>query len=146
MHSFAWDDLQRHPSATPCYLHAAFLLCNFPRVSLLKKLPLLWVLKPEWVLPHLHLAKVYIICSWGPPLVLHIADLLTVSIVGHWPGSYFDQGYYCGAAVSLESAIIMTIRPRVLALHLATHILLSLCATSQGHYYYRSYLFIYNYV
>ena len=31
---------------------------------------------------------------WDPPLVLHIADLLMVSIVGHWPGSCLSQGYY----------------------------------------------------
>ena len=43
--------------------------------------------------------------SWDPPLVLHVADLLTDSIVGRWPGSYLAQGYYCVAAVSLEPAI-----------------------------------------
>ena len=43
--------------------------------------------------------------SWDPPLVLHIANLLTDSIAGHWPGSYLAQGYYCVAAVSLEPAI-----------------------------------------
>ena len=32
--------------------------------------------------------------SGDPPLVLHIADLLMVSIVGHQPGSYLAQGYY----------------------------------------------------
>ena len=42
---------------------------------------------------------------WDQPLVLHIADLLTVSIAGCWPGSYLAQGYYCVAAVSLEPAI-----------------------------------------
>ena len=43
--------------------------------------------------------------SWDPPLVLHIADLLTDSIAGHRPGSYLTQGYYCVAAWSLEPAI-----------------------------------------
>ena len=31
---------------------------------------------------------------WDPPLVLHIADLLMVSIAGHRLGSYLAQGYY----------------------------------------------------
>ena len=31
---------------------------------------------------------------WDPPLVLHIANLLTDSIAGHWPGPYLTQGYY----------------------------------------------------
>ena len=43
--------------------------------------------------------------SWDPPLVLHIADLLTDSIAGHRPCSYLAQGYYCVAAVSIEPAI-----------------------------------------
>ena len=43
---------------------------------------------------------------WDPPLVLHIANLLTDSIAGHQPGSYLAQGYYCVTAVSLEPAII----------------------------------------
>ena len=43
---------------------------------------------------------------WDPPLVLHIANLLTDSIVGHWPGSYLTQGYYCVPVVRLESTII----------------------------------------
>ena len=53
-----------------------------------------------------------------PPLVLHIADLLTDSIVGHWPGSYLAQGYYCVAAMSLEPTINRSWVPR--ANHLAT--------------------------
>ena len=31
---------------------------------------------------------------WDPPLVLHIADLLTNSIAGRQPDSYLAQGYY----------------------------------------------------
>ena len=31
---------------------------------------------------------------WDPPLVLHIANLLTESIAGHQLGSYLAQGYY----------------------------------------------------
>ena len=31
---------------------------------------------------------------WDPPLVLHVADLLTVSIAGRRLGSYLAQGYY----------------------------------------------------
>ena len=31
---------------------------------------------------------------WDPPLVLHVADLLKVSIAGCRPGSYLGQGYY----------------------------------------------------
>ena len=31
---------------------------------------------------------------WDPPLVPHIADLLMVSIVGRWQGSYLAQEYY----------------------------------------------------
>ena len=42
---------------------------------------------------------------WDPPLVLHIADLLTDSIAGRWPGSYLALGYYYVAAVSLEPVI-----------------------------------------
>ena len=45
----------------------------------------------------------YIPCD--PPLVLHVANLLTDSIAGRRPGSYLAQGYYCVAAVSLEPAI-----------------------------------------
>ena len=56
--------------------------------------------------------------SWDPPLVLHIADLLTDSIVGRWPGSCLAQGYYCVAAVSLEPAINRSWVPR--ANHSAT--------------------------
>ena len=40
-----------------------------------------------------------------PPLVLHVANLLTDNIAGHQPGSYFPQRIYCVAAVSLEPAI-----------------------------------------
>ena len=43
--------------------------------------------------------------SWDPPLVLHIADLLMDSIVGHKVGSYHTQGYYCVEAVSLKPVI-----------------------------------------
>ena len=43
----------------------------------------------------IHIAEVNIICvPWDPPLVLHIADLLMISIVGRRPGSYLAQGYY----------------------------------------------------
>ena len=42
---------------------------------------------------------------WDPPLVLHIANLLMDSSVGHPPGSYLAQGYYCVAAVSLKTVI-----------------------------------------
>ena len=42
---------------------------------------------------------------WDPPLVLHIANFLMNSIVGHQPGSHLAQGYYCVAAVSVEPAI-----------------------------------------
>ena len=31
---------------------------------------------------------------WDPPLVLHIADILTDSIAGHWLGIYLLQEYY----------------------------------------------------
>ena len=32
--------------------------------------------------------------------MLHVANLLTDGIVGHQPGSYLAQGYYCVAAVT----------------------------------------------
>ena len=42
-----------------------------------------------------HIAEANVMYIPGdPPLVLHIADLLMVSIVGCWPGSYLAQGYY----------------------------------------------------
>ena len=42
-----------------------------------------------------HIAEANVMYIPGdPPLVLHIANLLTVSIVGCWPGSYLAQGYY----------------------------------------------------
>ena len=59
---------------------------------------------------------------WDPPLVLHIANLLTDSIVWRQPGSYLAQGYYCVAAVSLDNTYprstgheccALTIRPCV---------------------------------
>ena len=79
---------------------------------------LLWVSKPEWFcLIRIAEANVMYI-SWDPPLVLHIADLLTDSIVGRRPGSYLAQGYYCVAAVSLEPAINRSWVPR--ANHSAT--------------------------
>ena len=55
---------------------------------------------------------------WDPPLVLHVADLLTDSIAGRRPGSYLAQGYYYVAAVSLEPAINRSWVPR--ANHSAT--------------------------
>ena len=39
------------------------------------------------------------------PLVLHVTNLLTDSIVGRQPGLYLAQGYYCVAPVSLKPAI-----------------------------------------
>ena len=54
----------------------------------------------------IRIAEVNVIyISWDPPLLLHIANLLTDSIVGHWPGSYLAEGYYCVAPVSLEPTI-----------------------------------------
>ena len=81
---------------------------------------LIWVSKPEWVLPYsLFFAEVYVMyIPWDPPLVLHIADLLTDSIAGRRPGSYLAQGYYCVAAVGLEPAINRSWVPR--ANHSAT--------------------------
>ena len=79
---------------------------------------LLWVSKPEWFcLIRIVEANVMYI-SWDPPLVLHVADLLTDSIAGRRPGSYLAQGYYCVAAVSLEPAINRSWVPR--ANHSAT--------------------------
>ena len=49
---------------------------------------LLWVSKPEWFC-FIHIAEVNVMyISWDPPLVLHVADLLTDSIAGRQPGSY----------------------------------------------------------
>ena len=79
---------------------------------------LLWVLKPEWFcLIRIAEANVMYI-SWDPPLVLHVAGLLTDSIAGRRPGSYLAQGYYCVAAVSLEPTINRSWVPR--ANHSAT--------------------------
>ena len=79
---------------------------------------LLWVSKPEWFcLIRIAEANVMYI-SWDPPLVLHVADLLTDSIAGRRPGSYLAQGYYCVAAVSLEPTINRSWVPR--ANHSAT--------------------------
>ena len=50
-----------------------------------------------------------------PPLVLHIANLLTDSIAGRRLGSYLAQGYYRVAAVSLEPAINRSYVPNVLS-------------------------------
>ena len=50
---------------------------------------LLWVSTPEWVLPYSLFAEanvMYILRD--PPLVLHIANLLTDDIAGCWQGSY----------------------------------------------------------
>ena len=52
---------------------------------------LLWVSNPEWVLPYLHFEANVMYIPWDLPLELHIADLLTVSIVGHRLGSYLAQ-------------------------------------------------------
>ena len=80
---------------------------------------ILWVSRPEWVLPYSLFFQRQMYIPQDPHLVLHIANLLTVSIVGHWSGSYLAQGYYCVAAMSLEPAII---RSRVLHTnHSATH-------------------------
>ena len=43
----------------------------------------------------IHIAEVNVMyIPWDPLLVIHIVNLLTVSIVGYWLGSYFAQGYY----------------------------------------------------
>ena len=43
----------------------------------------------------IHIAEANVMyVPWDPPLVLHIANLLTVSIAGRRPGSYLAQGYY----------------------------------------------------
>ena len=64
----------------------------------------------------IHIAETNVMyISWDPPLVLHIADLLTDSIAGHQLGSYLAQFV---AAVSLELSINISLVPR--ANHSAT--------------------------
>ena len=54
---------------------------------------------------HIAVANVvYIICD--PSLVLHIANLLTVSILGWWPVSHPSQRYYCLTPLRLKLASI----------------------------------------
>ena len=54
----------------------------------------------------IHIAEANVMyIAWDQPLVLHVADLLTDSIAGHWPGLYLAQGYNCVSAVSLEPMI-----------------------------------------
>ena len=67
---------------------------------------LLWVSKPEWVLPYSHCRGKCNVHPLRSTSVLHTANLSTDSIVGCWQGSYLVQGYYCVAPVRLEPAII----------------------------------------
>ena len=80
---------------------------------------LLWVSKPEWFcLIRIAEANIMYI-SWDPPLVLHIADLLTDSIAGHWTVHFLHkditvwQQWVLNLRSTDHECCALTIRPGV---------------------------------